>query len=73
MSDKTGKPLRFPCSRTEPAHTQGGPVELGITDLARQLVVNDESLFGHWCSRCHGVWYGLPLEAQCPVCGNRHG
>lgn len=24
-------------------------------------------------SRCHGIWFGYTLEAECPVCGNRKG
>lgn len=47
--------------------------ELGLTPLARQLALTDEQTYGHWCSRCHGIWYGYTLETQCPVCGNRRG
>lgn len=51
----------------------GGFRDLGITALARRLALKDEQTCGHWCSRCTGVWFGCPLEAQCPVCGNRKG
>ncbi|HMS44030.1 MAG TPA: hypothetical protein PKE69_27635 [Pyrinomonadaceae bacterium] len=47
--------------------------DLGITKLAKQLKLKPEQTNGHWCSRCHGIWFGYTLETQCPVCGNRHG
>lgn len=50
-----------------------GPCQLGTTTLARQLGLPDDQLGGHWCSRCHGIWYGCALEVECPRCGNRHG
>ncbi len=30
-------------------------------------------LTGHWCSGCEGIWFGYPLEVECPACGNRDG
>ena len=56
-----------------PDRALGGHRELGTTALARRLALPDEQLSGHWCSRCQGIWYGCMLEAECPVCGNRHG
>jgi hypothetical protein len=64
------KPIPFPVARTRPPGTPGGPRELGLSPLA-QAAGEGASLNGHWCSRCQGIWYGLPLEAQCPVCGHR--
>ena len=49
------------------------PKNLGTTPLAKQLALTEEQTNGHWCSRCQGIWYGYTLEAECPVCGNRHG
>ena len=51
----------------------GGFKDLGTTKLARQLGLTDEQTNGHWCSRCRGIWFGYTLEAECPICGNRHG
>ena len=67
------KIVHFPSSQTSPPHTPGGVKELGTSALARQIGVDDDHLNGHWCSRCQGIWYGLMLEAECPVCGNRNG
>ena len=64
-------PIPFPLARTTPPHTPSGYKELGTTELARTLGVADDALFGHWCRRCEGLWWGMPLEAQCPVCGKR--
>ncbi len=72
MSDDSA-PMRFPYARVAPPHTPGGARDLGVSALARHLGLGDDFLGGHWCSRCQGIWYGLMLEAQCPVCGNRHG
>jgi hypothetical protein len=63
----------FPFSRVPPQHTPGGYRELGITPLAKQLVLQEGQLNGHWCRRCQGIWYGYTLEAECPCCGNRNG
>lgn len=53
--------------------SQNDFVDLGITPLAKQLGLTPEQTNGHWCSRCRGIWFGYTLEAECPVCGNRHG
>ena len=63
----------FPYSRSTPPQTPGGFKDLGVTPLAKQLGLLPEQTNGHWCSRCQGIWFGYTLEAQCPVCGNRHG
>ena len=63
MVDNT---IRFPGDRT-------GFRELGCTELAKLLGLQDWQLNGHWCSRCAGIWYGYTLETQCPRCGNRRG
>lgn len=68
---KPPRPIPFPVSRTTPPRTPGGFKELGTTALARTLGVADDSLYGHWCRRCEGIWWGLPLEAACPACGHR--
>ena len=63
--------VHLPALRT---HPPGGRFrELGLSQLAQRLGGIGEQATGHWCSRCQGVWYGLLLEAACPVCGNRHG
>ena len=71
--DDPGGVLPFPGSRSRPARTPGGARELGIGRMAQRLGVRDDHLNGHWCSRCQGLWYGLLLETECPVCGNRRG
>ncbi len=68
---KPARPIPFPLSRTTPPRTPGGFRELGTTTLARTLGIADEALYGHWCRRCEGLWWGLPLEAACPACGHR--
>lgn len=65
--------LQFPYSRVPPVSTPGGFRNLGVTALVRSLKLSEEQTSGHWCSRCAGIWFGMPLETQCPVCGNRHG
>ncbi len=55
------------------SYSRPQPKNLGITPLAKQLSLTEEQTNGHWCSRCEGIWYGYTLEAECPVCGNRHG
>lgn len=67
------KVTQFPCSQATPPRTPGGARELGIGAFARQLGACGSQLNGHWCSRCPGIWYGLMLEVECPVCGNRNG
>jgi len=70
-SGSGGRVLRFPLARTRP----GGPAaaDLGPSRLARSIGLPRHQLTGHWCSRCRGIWYGYPLEVECPVCGNRRG
>lgn len=46
---------------------------LGYTEAAMRVGVDSAQLYGKWCSTCRGVWFGLPLEVQCPRCGNRKG
>jgi hypothetical protein len=60
-------------SLVSPERALGGHRELGSTPLARQLGLADEQMSGHWCSRCQGIWYGWPLEVECPCCSNRSG
>ena len=47
--------------------------DLGVTQMARALGLNDDQTNGHWCSRFDGIWFGFTLEVECPVCGNRWG
>ena len=73
MSDDSDRVVRFPQSRV-PGSNKNRPIkDLGLTPLARQLDASGSKACGHWCSRCQGIWYGYFLEAECPVCGNRHG
>jgi len=65
--------FQFPPLIPEGFRMQGEFVDLGITPLAKQLGLAPEQTNGHWCSRCQGIWFGYTLEAECPVCGNRHG
>jgi len=66
-----GEVLRFPLSRVRPG---GAPFkELGTSQLAARFGTPERQATGHWCSRCHGIWYGYLLEVTCPACGNRHG
>lgn len=65
--------LRFPLSRTTPAGSAGGFKDLGTGAVARHLGMTKGQMTGHWCSRCHGIWFGYALEVECPQCGNRHG
>ncbi len=64
---------QFPIPPDEEADQNLPFVDLGITPLAKQLGLTSEQMNGHWCSRCQGIWFGYTLEAECPVCGNRHG
>ena len=57
-------------SMVSPERALGGHRELGSTPLARQLGLADEQMGGHCCQ---GIWYGWPLEVECPRCGNRGG
>ncbi len=77
MSGKAGDADRdsqsFLRSLVSPQRALGVSRELGSTPLARRLGLTDEQMSGHWCSRCQGIWYGWPLEVECPRCGNRGG
>lgn len=71
MSDNVrAKPTFF-------AHLVSAPTatfrDLGPTRLARRHQLAGDQSYGHWCSRCQGMWFGHALEAECPVCGNRQG
>ena len=46
---------------------------LGYSPLASRLGTDHPALYGKWCHRCNGIWFGLALEVQCPRCGNRKG
>ncbi|MDA8038594.1 MAG: hypothetical protein M0Z69_05430 [Actinomycetota bacterium] len=50
-----------------------GWLHLGYSDLAWQLRPDDDELFGKWCRRCEGLWFGLALEVACPCCQGRTG
>ncbi len=65
--------VRFPHSRVSPKARDRAFTDLGLSPLAKQLGMTRDILHGHWCSRCHGIWFGYLLEVECPVCGNRHG
>ncbi len=47
--------------------------DLGPAKLAKRHELTDHRTYGHWCSRCEGIWFGYALEVECPVCGNRKG
>ncbi|MFM9860687.1 hypothetical protein RUR49_19705 [Pseudoxanthobacter sp. M-2] len=68
-----GALVRFPLSRTTPAGSPGGFVDLGTGAMARRLGMRTAGTTGRWCSRCRGIWFGYALEVECPRCGNRHG
>ena len=70
--DGGGRVVRFPQSRTRPGPAEPAP-NLGLTPLSRTVGSSGRAAKGHWCSRCRGIWYSYFLEAECPVCGNRHG
>jgi len=71
---KGSKPvIDFPHSRSKPGQSPGGFRDLGLSLLAREAGMIQPNLKGHWCSRCRGIWFGFVGEAECPVCGNRHG
>jgi len=66
--------LKFPASRTTPpGRSSGGFTHLGIGAMARHLGMRESQMTGHWCSRCHGIWFGYAFEVECPRCGNRQG
>ena len=64
--------VRFPQSRVLPRGS-GGFTDLGLSNLAKRLGTPGRQGTGHWCSRCHGIWFGYVLEVTCPKCGGRHG
>jgi len=70
---RDGKIVRFPQSRAGGATTARPYKELGHSRLAAQFGLPERQETGHWCGRCQGIWFGYPLEVDCPVCGNRHG
>jgi len=43
--------LRFPFSRTQPAATAGGFVDLGAGPMARRVGMRESQTTGHW-RRC---------------------
>ena len=73
MSDEPGRVVRFPQSRVSGSSKNRRARDLGLTPLSRQIESSGRSAKGHWCSRCQGIWWSYFLEAECPVCGNRHG
>ncbi len=70
-ADHGARVVRFPVSRTRPPGPRAA--DLGPSRLARAIGLPARQLTGHWCSRCQGIWYGYPLEVECPVCGSRDG
>lgn len=46
---------------------------LGYSRAAVRLGAEEQQLYGKWCGRCEGIWFGLALEVECPRCGNRKG
>jgi hypothetical protein len=64
--------VRFPQSRVLPRGSSGF-TNLGLSNLAKHLGTPGRQGTGHWCSRCHGIWFGYVLEVTCPKCGGRHG
>ena len=46
---------------------------LGYSPAAQRAGTDSASLYGKWCHRCNGIWFGLALEVECPRCGNRKG
>jgi hypothetical protein len=80
MSDENGsmppaaaRVVRFPQSRVAPRGSGSGFKNLGMSELAKYLGAPGRQGTGHWCSRCHGIWFGYVLEVTCPKCGGRHG
>jgi hypothetical protein len=65
--------LQSPIFDEDGTATESAYRDLGITPLAKNLKLKTDQTHGHWCSRCQGIWFGAALEAECPVCGNRHG
>jgi len=71
--DDEASVVRFPQSRVRPPAEPGGFADLGISQLATQIGLTKRDAYGHWCSRCRGIWFGYLLEAECPVCHSRAG
>ena len=46
---------------------------IGYSAQVRRLDTLELPLYGKWCRRCEGIWFGLALEVTCPQCGNRKG
>lgn len=69
--DDNGNVVPFPHSRVDPPRPSYK--DLGPGKQAQALGLPKEQLFGHWCSRCEGIWWGYMLEVECPQCGNRGG
>ena len=65
--------ISFPFSRIRPPQTADADEPVCYGALASALGIPHEQTTGHWCSRCHKIWYGYLLEVACPTCGNRHG
>jgi hypothetical protein len=61
------------CRARRPPAAPGGFKDLSTGAVARHLGMTNGRMTGHWCSRCHGIWFGYALEVECPQCGNRHG
>ena len=70
-ADGSDNVVRFPQSRVTPSGERFK--DLGYGKTAQALGVPRGQLFGHWCSRCAGIWYGTMLEVECPQCGSRDG
>ncbi len=63
----------FPFARSGVGKRRGPFRDLGPTPLSLSVGDVGRSPRGHWCSRCRGIWWSCLPEAECPVCGNRHG
>jgi hypothetical protein len=46
---------------------------LGFSETVTRQGAQQQQLYGKWCHRCNGIWFGLALEVECPRCGNRKG
>lgn len=65
--------IGFPQSRVRPPGGNGPFKDLGSTETMDKYELPEAPTTGHWCSRCHGIWFGYLLEVECPVCGSRDG
>ena len=70
--DEGSSVVQMPFSRRYPSKTPDLK-DLGLTELSKKVDATGRGAKGHYCSRCRGIWYSYFLEAECPVCGNRHG